>query len=101
MKRIKFFEGKQKEFISEVLKNSGCPTLKELINRGLDINYSTLKNYYNEKRLMPQRIFQLFLKMGKINREEIKFKELPDSWGQIKGGKRCKKDYKNIEEQRK
>ena len=98
MPRIKFHKGKQKQFISQVLRNTGCPTLRELINRGLDINYSTLKNYYNEQRLISERIFQLLLEMGKINSENLEFEKIPDFSGQTKGGKKCKKEYKKKQE---
>lgn len=87
MSRVKFKKGFQRKFLQEVLKKSGCPSLRELINRGFDIPYSTLKNYYSEDRLLPEQFFESLCKFSKINENEFDFEILPKYWGQIKGGK--------------
>ena len=85
--RIKFPAGKQKEFLLKVLEAIGCPSLRELINRGIDARYSSLKNYYCERRLLPDSIFDELLKISKFNREDFDFESVRDNWGQAKGGK--------------
>ena len=55
MKRIKFKKGKQKKFLELILEKINCPSLRELINRGFDIPYSTLKNYFNRSEDLVAR----------------------------------------------
>ena len=52
--RIKFKKGEQRKFLGKVLENLGAPSLRELINRGVGVPYSTLKNYYLEERMLPE-----------------------------------------------
>ncbi|MEK6757898.1 MAG: hypothetical protein AABX88_02105 [Nanoarchaeota archaeon] len=91
--RIKFEEkGQQRSFIEQVLKNINCISLRELINRGFDIPYSTLKNYYSEQRLLPEVFFNDLCYIGKIKKDFFKVELLDENWGKIKGGKKGKKD---------
>lgn len=87
MKKIQFQKGKQRKFLQNVLEKINCPSLRELINRGFDIPYSTLKNYYNESRLLPKNLFLELCNLAKINPEKLNIKYLEKNWGQIKGGK--------------
>jgi hypothetical protein len=89
--KIKFQKGKQRQFIDNVLKILNCPSLKELINRGIEINYSSLKNYYCERRLLPKELFNTLCEISKINKNTFIFNEISDNWGQIKGGKISKR----------
>lgn len=89
--RIKFQKGKQREFLKKVLENINCPSLRELINRGFDISYSTLKNYFNESRSLPEDLFFDLCNISHINKNILNFKVLNENWGQSKGGKISKK----------
>jgi hypothetical protein len=91
MKRIKFQKGQQKKFLKKVLEKINCPSLRELINRGFDIPYSTLKNYFNESRKLPRDLFNDLCYIAKINPESLKIEILESSWGQVKGGKKGKR----------
>lgn len=90
MERIKFGLGKQKEFLKEVLITLDCPTLKELSDR-FDLNYSTMKNYFSEKRLLPEEVFSDLCFVSKLNKERFSFQILKGNFGQIFGGKKSRK----------
>ncbi len=90
--RIKFnSKGKQREFIKLVLEKINCPSLRELINRGVDVNYSTLKNYFTESRLIPEEFFNELIELSGLNKEDFEFSIVSDNWGQVVGGKKSKK----------
>jgi len=90
MARIKFRKGQQRKFLQKVLNNVNSPSLRELANR-MEINYSSLKNYYSELRLLPDDIFKNLCFLGKISFQELNFERVEESWGQIMGGKKSKK----------
>lgn len=92
--RIKFKQNNQREFLIEVLKNLGCPSLKELINRGINVNYSTLKNYFSEARLLPEDLYVELCKISNINQNMYNIESIVENWGQIKGGKKGKRRKK-------
>ena len=91
MKRIKFRKGMQKKFLNLVLEKINCPSLRELINRGFSVSYSSLKNYYSERRLLPKELFLDLCYVAKINPENLNIKFLNKNWGQVIGGKTGKK----------
>ncbi|MEN7982216.1 MAG: hypothetical protein ABFQ65_02120 [Nanoarchaeota archaeon] len=91
MKRIKFEKGKQRKFLKLVLEKINCPSLRELIKRGYGVNYSTLKNYFTEKRTLPKNVFEELCELAKIDSTKLKIIYLEKNWGQIKGGKISKK----------
>jgi hypothetical protein len=86
VRRVKFRKGEQRKFLKEVLEKINCPSLRELRNR-LEVNYSTLKNYFNEERCLPENLFNDLLYISKINKEDYKMEYLKENWGQVKGGK--------------
>ncbi len=73
------------------MKRINCPSLRELINRGIDVNYSTLKNYYAEERLIPEALFNELIGLSELNKRDFEFELINDNWGQVKGGKISKK----------
>jgi len=91
MSRIKFAKGKQREFIKRFLEKINCPSLRELINRGAEVNYSTLKNYFNEDRLIPEELFNELIELGGLSRKDFNCETINENWGQIKGGKKSRK----------
>jgi hypothetical protein len=86
--RIKFKQGKQREFIEEVKTNLNSPTLKNLIFYNPNLSYSALKNYYREKNLMSLSIIKEFCELSRIRFESLNITYLSPSWGQVKGGKK-------------
>jgi len=75
--------------MQEVLEKINCPSLRELGNR-LTINYSTLKNYFNEERCLPENLFNDLCYISKVNKEDFNVVYLNENWGQVKGGKNKK-----------
>jgi hypothetical protein len=91
MRRIKFEKGKQREFMKVVLKKLNCPSLRDFKQFGLGIPYSTMKNYFLEERLLPERLFEDMCYLAKINSSNLNVKYLNENFGQIKGGKKSRK----------
>ncbi len=85
--RVKFSKGKQREFLEKVLERVGSPSLGEL-SRRIDVNYSTMKNYFNGSRFLS---FDLFERLCGISGLKVKGTYLDDNWGQVKGGKKGKR----------
>lgn len=94
MKRIRFRKNFQRKFLKEVLGKINCPSLRELINRGFDVSYSALKNYFNESRSLPEDFFMDLCYLARINANSLKIRYLDENWGQVKGGKVKKKKKK-------
>ena len=90
--RIKFDKGKQREFLKKVLEKTNCPSLRELISRGIDINYSTLKNYFSEERLISEDLFKELIIFSGLSEKDFDFEIIEENWGQIKGGKISKRN---------
>ena len=90
MLRVRFHKGFQRKFIQEILGRVNCPSLREL-GRRLTINYSTLKNYFNEDRCLPESLFNDLCYISKINKENFNVGYLDENWGQVKGGRKSRK----------
>jgi len=89
--RIKFRKGQQRKFLQKILHEINCPSLRELINRGIAIPYSTLKNYSSEKRNLPKELFNDLCTLAKINPTNQNIKYLDKNFGQILGGQKSKR----------
>lgn len=89
--RIIFKKGKQKEFIDKVLEVTGSPSLRELINRGIDVKYPSLKNYSSERRFLPSQLFEELLNVSKLDKNSFSFELMDENFGQVLGGKRSKR----------
>jgi len=61
--------------------------LRGLLQFGFDVPYSTLKNYYNESRLLPEDLFDDLCDVARIDKAELEFEEVEENWGKVKGGK--------------
>jgi predicted HAD superfamily hydrolase len=85
--RIKFAKGTQRDFINQILRIVGSPSLRELLNRGIGTNYQTLKNYYSGRRLLSEELFTELLNLAKLNKNNFSFELVEENWGKIKGGK--------------
>lgn len=84
--RIRLKKPRQRYFIKKVLILTNCPSLAEL-SRRINISYSTLKNYFNESRLIPEELFSDLCILSKMNKSDFEFEILNDNWGKVKGGK--------------
>ena len=87
MRRVKFGEGKQREFLDLVIDRLSSPSLRGILQFGFDVPYSTLKNYYNESRLLPEYFFRDLCSVAKIGEFGLDFEIVEENWGQVKGGK--------------
>lgn len=87
MNRVKFKKGQQRMFILKVLESIGCPSLRRLKERGFNVNYQTLKSYFNENRTLPEDLVDDLCFLGKIDKKSLKASYLRAHWGQVKGGK--------------
>lgn len=85
--RVKFGKGEQRKFLDLVLEKTLAPSLRSLSQFGVNVNYSTLKNYYNEDRTLPLNLFQSLCLLSKIDSKEIKHSILKETWGKSLGGK--------------
>lgn len=85
--RVRFSKETQRMFLKKVMELVGAPTMKELASR-FGIKYSAMKNYFVDRRLLSQEIF---LNMSKVTGVKIDFNLVPETWGQIKGGKKSRR----------
>ena len=93
--RIKFSRGKQREFLDLVVERMSAVSLRSLLQFGVDTNYSSLKNYYTERRFLPEDLFDNLCHLAKIDVEDLDVEKLGDYWGQTKGGRIGKVKVKN------
>ena len=91
MRRVKFKEGEQREFLEKVITESGAPSLRSLNQFGFDVPYSTLKNYFNESRHIPEGFFLDLCELIGANPSSFEVTFLEESYGQRKGGLVSKK----------
>lgn len=85
--RIRFQKGRQRKFLDLVVKQLNCVSVRGILQFGFDVNYSSLKNYYTERRLIPKSLFEEFCYAGKIDKNNLKFKIINGNWGWVKGGR--------------
>ena len=85
--RIQFQKGKQKEFIEKVMVNLGCPSLSELVNRGIETKISSLKNYYSERRTLYD-----LCEISGFDKNSFSLNFIENNWGQKKGGRKSKRN---------
>ena len=88
--RVKFRKGEQRKFLKRVLDESNCPSLRAFLQFGFDVPYSTLKNYYNESRLMEKEFFLKLCEFIDVDSEKLDYEYFDDNWGQVNGGRVCK-----------
>jgi len=91
MRRVLFKKQEQRKFLKLAIEKLNCISLRGLLQFGFDVKYSSLKNYYTERRLMPKDFFDNLCYLAKIDVNKLDIKYLKDNWGQIKGGRRSKK----------
>ena len=87
MGRIRFEKGKQRSFLDLAIEKLNVPSLRGILQFGFAIQYSTLKNYYNESRLLSAELFNDICEIARIDKSGLVFESLDDNWGKVKGGK--------------
>ena len=90
--RVLFRKGKQREFLDLVVNRLNCVSVRGILQYGFDINYSTLKNYYTERRLLPKSFFESLCHIAKLDKNKFNVQVINGNWGQVKGGKISKRD---------
>jgi hypothetical protein len=96
--RIRFLKkGGQRAFLDLVIEKLRAPSLRGLLQFGFSVKYSTLKNYYNEDRLMSKDLVMDFCEIAGISFEglvlsghdsgESDVEEVEENWGKVLGGK--------------
>ena len=89
--RVRFEKGKQREFLNLVVEKLSCRSLRGILQFGFDINYSSLKNYYTERRLLPKNFFENLCYLIKIDKMGLEKKYINGNWGKVKGGRKSKR----------
>jgi len=85
--RIRFEKGKQRKFLDLVIERISAPSLRGILQFGFDVPYSTLKNYYNESRLLPSGLFDDLCEVARIDKSLLEYEFVEENWGKVKGGK--------------
>lgn len=85
--RIKFKRGEQKKFLDLVARELKSPSVRGILQFGFSVPYSTLKNYYNESRLLPRDLFDDLCEVAGIDKRNLDFEEVDENWGKVKGGR--------------
>ena len=91
MQKILFTKGKQKQYLNLIIQKLNSPSLRGLLQFGIPSNYSALKNYHSERRLIPRDLFEDLNHLAKIKNNYFQIKILNENWGKIKGGKISKR----------
>ena len=87
MKRIKFKDGEQRKFLDLIIEKLNAPSLQGILQFGFNIPYSTLKNYYNGSRSLPENLFRDLCDVANVDERELRFDFVEGNLGQIRGGK--------------
>ena len=91
--RIRFLKkGGQRKFLDLVVERLSSPSVRGILQFGFDVPYSTLKNYYNESRMLPDSLFDDLCEVARIDKKDLDFEEVGENWGKVKGGKLGKRD---------
>ena len=90
--RVRFLmRGGQRGFLVEVIERLRAPSLRGLLQFGFDVRYSTLKNYYNESRLMGEVLVRELCEVAGLEFGELRVELVNEGWGQRKGGEKSRK----------
>ncbi len=90
--RIRFLKkGGQRRFLDLVVEGLSSPSVRGILQFGVDVPYSTLKNYYNESRLLSEDLFSDLCGLARIDKGDLDFEVVGDNWGRVKGGRKSKR----------
>ncbi|MEK6936390.1 MAG: hypothetical protein AABW67_06395 [Nanoarchaeota archaeon] len=85
--RILFRKGEQRKFLELVKTKLNCVSIRGILQFGSKVSYDCLKNYYDERRSIPEEFFNDLCYLAKLDSGKLKIKFVEDNWGQVKGGK--------------
>jgi len=85
--RVLFKKGKQKEFLDLVKERLDSPSIRSLLQYGINSTYTSLKNYYIERRLLSRSLFEDLCYLAKIDLWELDVEYVMGNFGQVKGGR--------------
>ncbi len=85
--RIKLIEPNQRKFLELCKEKLNAVSVFSILQFGIDCTTNSLKNYYTQRRLLPEKLFEDLCHLTKINKSELNYKKLEENWGKIKGGK--------------
>ena len=85
--RLKFSNGYQKRFLSELIKLNNLSQRK--LSKSLSKSRRTIRLWIDEKALLPEDIYENLIKRYPlcIKFDKYILDKKPNNWGQIKGGK--------------
>jgi hypothetical protein len=89
--RVKFESGEQRRFLDLVIQRVNSPSLRGLLQFGLKVPYSTMKNYYVEDRLMSDELFSDLCSLARLEKDSFSVVYLEDNWGKVKGGQKSRR----------
>jgi hypothetical protein len=89
--RVLFPNGEQRKFLDLAVERLNCISLRGILQFGFDMKYSTLKNYYTERRLLPLRFFENLCHIAKIDAKSLNLKYIQGNWGQVNGGRKSRR----------
>jgi hypothetical protein len=89
--RVLFHKGEQRKFLDLVIIKLNCISLRGILQFGFEMPYSTLKNYYTERRLIPIGFFRELCHLAKIDVTKLNISYVDGNWGQVLGGKKGKR----------
>lgn len=89
--RVKFSKGEQRKFLRLCMNKLNVNSVRALLQFGFLVKYSSLKNYYSERRLLPKGFFLDLCHIAKLEPKDFKFEYVSSYWGQVKGGKTGRK----------
>ncbi len=69
-----------------IIDKLNVPSLRGILQFGFSTSYSTLKNYYNESRLLPEDLFDDLCEIARVDKNSLNFDYVEGNWGQVKGG---------------
>lgn len=88
--RVLFRKGQERKFLDLVVSKLNCISIRGILQFGFEVNYSSLKNYYTERRLLPRGFFESLCHLAKVDSSKLKVRFISGNWGQVKGGRRKK-----------
>ena len=89
--RVQFEKGKQRKFLDLVRQRLRAPSVMAILQFGFSCSESGLKNFYSERRLLPEDLFEEMLHLAKIDKNDLDFGLIGENWGQVKGGRKSKR----------
>ena len=86
VRRVKFSKGQQRKFLDLVIEKMSSPSLRRLLQFGLNVSYDSLKSYYVGRRLLPEDLFLALCRLSGLDHKSFDVEFLVENWGRVKGG---------------